>query len=95
MRIPAALLAGMLGPDGRTVRAGFRCWCEAGRTRACVRAATEEDGLCDGCRAHRSGQPAAMDTLADAAVASLPYPLDVCWPAAHVSVFAYRPAFPG
>ena len=99
MRIPPAALARMLDPHqlgGRVVRVAFRCWCEAGRSRACIRAATEEDGLCDACRAHRAGAgPGRYDALADVAVASLPYPLDVCWPAAHVSVFAYQPAFPG
>jgi hypothetical protein len=100
MRIPAAVLARMLDPGqlgGRVVARRFRCRCRAeGLTGACIRAATDEDGLCDGCRANRGGGPFRVDVLRDDAIESLPGPLDVYWPASHTSLMsAPPPPFPG
>jgi hypothetical protein len=50
MKITAERLTRMLEPGTAIVRAEYRCRCESKGAAPCIRAATEEDGVCDGCR---------------------------------------------
>lgn len=58
MKIDALTLRRMIEPGTVIVRPQFRCRCPKApyaEPAACIRVATEEDGLCDGCRSYCGG----------------------------------------
>lgn len=100
MKIPASVLHGMLEPGKATVRREFRCHCSTWPVPAagCIRAATEEDGLCDGCR-DRCGWPGPLywgDPLwvSETETRRTVPPADLVWPPAHTCLSSYSIAQP-
>ena len=99
MKIPLDVLCRMLEPGKVIVRPEFRCQCGIPFIAAntppgavgCIRAATEEDGLCDGCREHCGGWPRrGLLWVSDIESRSLVSPADRIWPPRHTCLVPDR-----